>query len=43
MYKSEIYIADNYKLSDYLGLTLTMQSSKQEWEKAINIFIDRLQ
>ena len=42
-FKNEIYIANNYKLSDYLGLTLTMQSSELEWEKAINIFIDRLQ
>lgn len=43
MLKNEIYIADNYKLSDYLGLTLTIQSSKSEWKKAINIFIDRMQ
>ena len=43
MFKNEIYIADNYKLSDYLGIALTMQSSKLEWEKAINIFIDRMQ
>lgn len=43
MFKNEIYIADNYKLSDYLGITLTIQSSEAEWEKAINIFIDRMQ
>ena len=43
MFKNEIYIADNYKLADYLGITLTMQSSKLEWEKAINIFIARMQ
>ena len=43
MFKNEIYIADNYKLSDYLGITLTMQSSELEWEKAINIFIARMQ
>lgn len=43
MFKNEIYIADNYKLSDYLGITLTIQSSKAEWEKAINIFIARMQ
>lgn len=43
MYKNEIYIADNYKLSDYLGITLTMQSSESNWKKAINIFIDRIQ
>lgn len=43
MFKNEIYIADNYKLADYLGITLTMQSSELEWEKAINIFITRLQ
>lgn len=43
MYKNEMYIADNYKLSDYLGITLTMQSSDLEWEKAINIFMNRMQ
>ena len=42
MFKNEIYIADNYKLSDYLGIRLTMQSSELEWEKAINIFITRI-
>lgn len=31
-----------YKLSDYLGITLTTQSSKEEWEKAINIFVARM-
>lgn len=43
MFKNEIYIADNYKLRDYLKITLTMHSSELEWEKAINIFIDRIQ
>lgn len=43
MFKNEIYISDNHILEDYLGIKLTMQSSKSEWKRAINIFIDRMQ
>lgn len=42
MFKNEIYISDNHILEDYLGIKLTMQSSKSEWKRAINIFIDRM-
>lgn len=42
MFANEIYISKTDKLQDYLGLNLEMNSSKVTWERAINIFINRI-
>ena len=42
MFDNEIYISKTDRLRDYLGLNLEMNSSKVTWERAINIFINRI-
>jgi len=43
MYHNNIYISPRYCLEDYLELNLSLTSTEQTWEKAINIFADRIE
>jgi len=39
---TDFYISPRYKASDYLSIQLTENSNREDWEKAINIFKDRI-
>ncbi|MGG6312403.1 hypothetical protein [Paenibacillus macerans] len=43
MYQNEIYISPKYILEDYLDLNLSLNSNDQDWDKAIDIFADRIE
>lgn len=38
----DLYLSEKYKLSDYIALNLNINSQTEVWEKAINIFISRI-
>ncbi|EHO84446.1 hypothetical protein [Fusobacterium ulcerans] len=40
--KGHIYISPQYKMEDYINLELSINSSKEIWNKGIKIFKDRL-
>lgn len=38
----DLYLSEKYKLSDYIALNLNINGQTEVWEKAINIFISRI-
>lgn len=42
-YMGEIFISVKYKKSDYIDLNLRVISNEDDWNKAINIFKDRIE
>lgn len=43
MYHNVVYISPKYEPSDYLVLDLNTESNEQEWNKAIEIYKDRME
>jgi hypothetical protein len=43
MYHNAIYISPRYSLDNYLELNLSINSNKQDWKSAIDIFVDRIE
>lgn len=43
MSKDRVYISPRYYLEDYLALNLSLTSDEQTWQRAINIFSDRIE
>mgnify|MGYP003304339718 CR=1 FL=1 len=38
----DLYISEKYRLLDYIKLSLNMNSCAEDWNKAIDIFISRI-
>jgi len=38
----DLYISPNYSKDEYNNLKLTLNSSKNDWDKAIDMFSDRI-